>query len=126
MATPAADPASPLLQLPNTYRAFYGSFSHLHPIQRQTIEPLLEGRDLVLQSATGSGKSEAVLAPCTERLIQSGREEALLYVVPTRALAIDLERRFEPIFKERLGLGLGLGCAPATSNAPAAGARTCC
>ena len=100
--------ASPLLQLPNVYRAFYGSFPHLHPIQRQAIEPLLQGRDLVLQSTTGSGKTEAVLAPCTERVIRSEREETILYVVPTRALAIDLERRLEPILRERLGLCLGV------------------
>ena len=58
---------SPLLQLPNTYRAFYGSFPYLYPFQKQSIEPLLQGKDLILQSATGSGKTEAVLAPCIER-----------------------------------------------------------
>lgn len=98
---------SPLLQLPNTYRAFYGGFPHLHPIQRQAIEPLLQGRDLILQAATGTGKTEAVLAPCVERMIQSGRAEAILYIVPTRALAVDLERRLDPVFG-RLGLRLSV------------------
>ena len=101
------DSDSPLLQLPNTYRAFFGAFAHLHPIQRQVIAPLLEGQDLVLQSATGTGKTEAVLAPCIERMIQAGRAAAVVYVVPTRALALDLERRLGPIF-ERLGLGLAV------------------
>lgn len=102
------DSTSPLLQLPNTYRAFYGSFPHLYPIQKQAILPLLQGKDLILQSATGSGKTEAVLAPCVERLIQSGREQAILYVVPTRALAVDLERRLTPVLTERLGLRMGV------------------
>ena len=101
------DSDSPLLQLPNTYRAFFGGFAHLHPIQRQVIAPLLEGRDLVLQSATGTGKTEAVLAPCIERVMQAGRAAAIIYVVPTRALAIDLERRLNPIFS-RLDLRLAV------------------
>lgn len=98
---------SPLVRLPNTYRAFFGGFAHLHPIQRQVIAPLLEGQDLVLQSATGTGKTEAVLAPCIERVIQAGRAAAVVYVVPTRALAIDLERRLAPVF-ERLDLRLAV------------------
>ncbi|MBI2504197.1 MAG: DEAD/DEAH box helicase [Candidatus Latescibacteria bacterium] len=99
---------SPLLQLPNTYRAFYGAFAQLHPVQLRAIAPLLEGRDLILQAATGVGKTEAVLAPCLEGLIRSGRASALLYVVPTRALAVDLERRLGPVLSERLGLRLGV------------------
>ncbi|MDP2646351.1 MAG: DEAD/DEAH box helicase [Desulfobacterales bacterium] len=99
--------ASPLMLLPNTYRAFFGGFTQLHPIQKQTLAPILAGRDVVLQSATGSGKTEAVLAPCLERLIQSGRAQALLHIVPTRALAVDLERRLLPVVG-RLGLHLGI------------------
>ena len=99
---------SPLLQLPNTYRAFYGAFAQLHPVQLRAIAPLLEGRDLVLQAATGVGKTEAVLAPCLERMIRSGRTSTLLYVVPTRALAVDLERRLAPVLNERLALRLGV------------------
>lgn len=99
---------SPLLQLPNTYRAFYGGFSRIHPVQRDAVVPILEGRDLILQAATGSGKTEAVLAPCAERVIRSGRAEAVLYIVPTKALAIDLERRLTPILTHRLGLQFGI------------------
>src|SRR5918996_723838 len=61
--------AFPLLQLPNTYRAFYGAFAALRPFQREVIQPILQGQDLILQAATGSGKTEAVLAPCLERVI---------------------------------------------------------
>lgn len=99
---------SPLRQLPNTYRAFYGAFPYLYPFQKQSIEPILQGKDLILQSATGSGKTEAVLAPCVERVIQSERQQTALYVVPTRALAVDLERRLTPVLKDRLGLQMGI------------------
>ena len=51
----------------------------------------------MLVSATASGKTEAALAPLIERHKQTQQREqhglVLLYVVPTRALARDLERR---------------------------------
>ncbi|MCD6186134.1 MAG: DEAD/DEAH box helicase [Deltaproteobacteria bacterium] len=97
-----------LLQLPNTFRAFYGAFESLYSIQRDAVSPILSGQDLVLQAATGSGKSEAVLAPCLERVISSGRKTAVLYIIPTRALAMDLKRRFESVITERLGLNLAI------------------
>lgn len=95
---------SPLLLLPNTFRAFYGAFPCLYPIQEQAIMPILEGRDLIIQSATGSGKTEAALAPCLERIIRSELTESAIYIVPTRALAFDIRRRFESVLIERLGL----------------------
>ncbi len=99
---------SPLLQLPHTFRAFYGSFTGLHPLQQQAIEPILANRDLILQSATGSGKTEAVLAPCLEGIIGSGKIKAALYIVPTRALAFDIRRRFAGVLKDRLGIRLAI------------------
>ena len=101
-------PDSLLLQLPNTFRAFYGSFASLYKIQRDVAAPILSGCDLVLQSATGSGKSEAVLAPSLERVIKSNRKTAVLYIIPTRALAMDLKRRFESVITKRLMLNLAI------------------
>ena len=98
----------PLLRLPNTFRPFYGAFAGLRPVQIKAIAPILEGRDLIVQAATGSGKSEAVLAPALERVITSGRTHGVLYIIPTRALAKDLMRRFEPIITERLNLILAI------------------
>ncbi|MGK0290524.1 MAG: putative RecB family nuclease, partial [bacterium] len=100
--------SSPLLLLPNTYRAFYGSFTQLKSIQKKAINPILEGKDVILQAGTGSGKTEAVLAPCIEKVIRSGRNEAVLYLVPTRALAMDLKRRFEVILTQRLQLNFSI------------------
>src|SRR3989442_11760340 len=99
---------APLLQLPNTYRAFYGAFATLRPFQRDVIRPILQGQDVIVQAATGSGKTAAVLAPCLERTLVGGATATVLYVVPTRALAQDLRRRLEPILHERLGLRLGI------------------
>ncbi|RUM41996.1 MAG: Lhr-like helicase, partial [Desulfocapsa sp.] len=97
-----------ILLLPNTFRAFYGSFTTLHRIQQQAIQPVLAGNDLILQSATGSGKTEAILAPCLEGIIASGRKSTALYIVPTRALAFDIRRRFGGLLKDRLGIRLAI------------------
>src|SRR5438128_836087 len=60
---------APLLQLPNTYRAFYGAFATLRPFQRDVITPSLQRPDVIVQAATGRGKTAAVRAPCLERIL---------------------------------------------------------
>ncbi|MCU7837611.1 MAG: DEAD/DEAH box helicase [gamma proteobacterium symbiont of Taylorina sp.] len=99
---------SPLFELPNTYRAFYGGFSHLNDIQKQAICPILKAQDLILQSPTGSGKTEAVMAPVIERLIKSQHKYSIIYLVPTKALAIDLKRRMQHSINDKLGLAMGI------------------
>ena len=98
---------STLCQLPNTYRAFYGSFEKLSSAQQQLIQPILNGQDIVLQAGTGSGKTEAILAPATEKIISDSKQASIIYIVPTRALALDMYRRIRPIYK-RLGIKAGI------------------
>ncbi len=90
--------------------AFYGRFSRLRDVQEATIEPILAGRNLVLSSGTGSGKTEAVMAPLISRywreLFQLN-SLAIVYVSPTKALANDLHRRLEPPL-DYLGLRIGI------------------
>lgn len=93
-----------------TGRAFYGRFATLQPAQRAAVEPLLAGEDVLVLSGTGTGKTEAVIAPCVQRyhpLAQGGTGPILLYVTPTRALANDLLRRLAAPL-ERLGLTAGI------------------
>ena len=59
------------------------------PIQREAIPPLLEGRDLLGQAATGTGKTAAFALPVLSRLERSERPTALI-LVPTRELAIQV------------------------------------
>lgn len=92
-----ADPTRVKERLAHTWEAFFARFGRFTEIQAQAIEPLLEGRNCVLVSATASGKTEAALAPLIERYKQTSQGEraslAILHIVPTRALARDLERR---------------------------------
>ena len=99
--------SSPLELLPNTYRAFFSGFHTLTAAQKQLIQPILQGEDVVLQASTGAGKTEAVLAPATEKLILHPDHFTIVYIVPTRALALDMNRRIKPIYK-KLGLKSGI------------------
>ncbi|BBG29645.1 DEAD/DEAH box helicase [Zymobacter palmae] len=57
------------------------------PIQLQTIPSLLEGRDLLGQAQTGTGKTAAFALPMLSRLDVSRREAQVLVLAPTRELA---------------------------------------
>ena len=98
---------SVLEQLPNTYRSFFGRFASLTAAQKALIQPILGKRDVILQAGTGMGKTEAVLAPATERLMTHRDHFTILYIVPTRALALDMHRRIQPLYKQ-LGLKSGI------------------
>jgi ATP-dependent RNA helicase DeaD len=63
------------------------------PIQRAAIPPLLAGRDLMGQAATGTGKTAAFTLPVLQRLeaLGSGRPKpSALILVPTRELAVQV------------------------------------
>lgn len=79
--------------------AVYGRFKELRDAQQAAIEPLLAGRNIVLTSGTGSGKTEAVMAPLVSKYWRDAVRDDylfLLYIVPTKALVNDLEKRLHP------------------------------
>jgi ATP-dependent RNA helicase DeaD len=60
------------------------------PIQQQSIPPLLEGKDLLGQAQTGTGKTAAFALPLLSRLDSSKAEPQILVLTPTRELAIQV------------------------------------
>jgi ATP-dependent RNA helicase DeaD len=62
------------------------------PIQRAAIPPLLAGRDLIGQAATGTGKTAAFALPVLQRLLRGGGQAGplALVLVPTRELAVQV------------------------------------
>ena len=60
------------------------------PIQQKTIPLLLEGRDVVGQAQTGTGKTAAFALPILERLEPAGKGVQALVLTPTRELAIQV------------------------------------
>ncbi len=59
----------------------------LMPVQARAIPRLIDGRNLMIQARTGSGKTGAFLLPLLERLDPSRKECQALVLVPTRELA---------------------------------------
>ncbi len=60
------------------------------PIQRMAIPAILEGKDVIVQAQTGTGKTAAYAVPLLERLGEpTGRPRALI-LAPTRELAVQV------------------------------------
>ena len=60
------------------------------PIQEQAIPPMLEGRDVIGQAQTGSGKTAAFGLPILEHVDPTMREVQALILTPTRELCIQV------------------------------------
>src|SRR3954467_7485762 len=63
------------------------------PIQREAIPPMLTGRDLIGQAATGTGKTAAFALPMLQRIAERGKDRPMpsaLVLVPTRELAMQV------------------------------------
>ncbi len=65
-------------------------FESLFPIQAQAIIPLLEGKDVIGQAQTGTGKTAAFGLPMVQRLNPDIRGVQGLVLVPTRELAVQV------------------------------------
>jgi ATP-dependent RNA helicase DeaD len=89
------------------------------PIQAEAIGPLVEGRDLLGQAATGTGKTAAFALPMLERLAEQRPEHARgdspfgLVLAPTRELALQVSEAIT-----RYGRGLGARVLTVYGGAP--------
>jgi ATP-dependent RNA helicase DeaD len=67
-------------------------YETLFPIQAQAIMPLLEGKDVIGQAQTGTGKTAAFGLPIVERLDSQAKRVQGLILVPTRELAMQVSQ----------------------------------
>jgi ATP-independent RNA helicase DbpA len=81
-------------------------FAELTPIQEQSIPALLEGKDLVGQSKTGSGKTAAFALPLLQRLNLEQRELQGLVLCPTRELSAQVARELRKLGRNLPGLSV--------------------
>ena len=71
------------------------------PIQREAIPPMLAGKDLLGQAATGTGKTAAFTLPMLQRIAHGAKHRpAALVLVPTRELAIQVSEAVQRYGKE--------------------------
>lgn len=68
-------------------------------IQAQTIPLLLEGKDMIAQAQTGTGKTAAFALPILERLNLTQSTPQALILTPTRELAIQVAEAFHSYSK---------------------------
>ena len=64
-------------------------------IQSAAIPPLLEGRDILGQAQTGSGKTAAFALPLLSNIDVKNRSVQILVLAPTRELAIQVAEAFQ-------------------------------
>ena len=62
------------------------------PVQTAVFKPVSEGKDLLVQSRTGTGKTTAFGLPIINKLIPTHRAPQALILAPTRELALQVAR----------------------------------
>ncbi|WMI81966.1 DEAD/DEAH box helicase [Anaerotignum sp. MB30-C6] len=74
-------------------------FEEATPIQSMAISVVKEGKDVIGQSQTGTGKTAAFGIPCLERVNPDDRRLQALILCPTRELAIQVSEEFRKLLK---------------------------
>src|SRR5437868_2665687 len=70
-------------------------FQHPTPIQEKTIPLLLEGKDVIGQARTGTGKTASFGLPIVETYDPNGKHIQALILAPTRELASQIVEEME-------------------------------
>nr|WP_120191114.1 DEAD/DEAH box helicase [Ammoniphilus oxalaticus] len=65
-------------------------FDGLTAVQEEAIPLILEGKDVIVESATGTGKTLAYLIPLLERIDQDNRNPQVVILAPTRELVMQI------------------------------------
>ena len=101
-------PSVALSMLPQPMQDACGraGWTELMPVQSLALPYLLARRDLMVQSRTGSGKTGAYLLPLLQQLSPDRAAVQALVLVPTRELAVQVEREAAALFE-----GTGLAAA---------------
>jgi len=72
-------------------------FEAATPIQEQAIPTALEGKDIIGQAQTGTGKTAAFAIPMIEKIEQGTEDIKSLVVTPTRELAVQVAEEINTI-----------------------------
>lgn len=72
-------------------------FTDATAVQEKTIEKVLEGKDIVVRSQTGSGKTFAFALPILEKVDFTDPTVQSLVVCPTRELALQVANEFKKL-----------------------------
>ncbi len=76
------------------------------PIQTLTIPHLLQGKDMIGQARTGTGKTAAFAMPLLSRIDLDNKRPQVLVLTPTRELAIQVAESFKTYGAKMKGLNV--------------------
>lgn len=71
------------------------------PIQLQSLEPLLSGKDMIGVAQTGTGKTAAFAVPIIEKIESENRKPQALVLCPTRELALQTTGVFKMLSQHK-------------------------
>ena len=95
------------LAIPEEVHAGLAALGYVGPtaVQRKAFGPAMEGRDLVVQSKTGSGKTTAFALPLAIKLEKDVGKPQAMVLCPTRELALQVATEASALLKPK-----GLEC----------------
>lgn len=78
-------------------------FEEASPIQAKSIKPLLEGKDIIGQAQTGTGKTAAFGIPILE-MVDKGDDIQAIVLCPTRELSLQISKEIGALAKYKKGI----------------------
>jgi ATP-dependent RNA helicase DeaD len=69
------------------------------PVQAQTVRPILAGKDVIVRSKTGTGKTAAFGIPMLQKIGTGAKKPRALVMCPTRELAIQVAEELKGLGK---------------------------
>lgn len=81
-------------------------FVEASPIQSEAIPHILEGRDVIGQAQTGTGKTAAFGIPALEFINTAEKKVQVLVLCPTRELALQVSEEIKRLAKYKKGLSV--------------------
>ncbi|BDG08131.1 DEAD/DEAH box helicase [Anaeromyxobacter paludicola] len=71
------------------------------PVQARTARPILDGKDVIVRSKTGTGKTAAFGIPILEKVPGGRRQPSALVMCPTRELALQVAEELAGLAKHK-------------------------
>ena len=94
---------------PQLMRGIYGyGFEKPSPIQQKSILSIMDGRDIIAQAQSGSGKTGAFATGALSRVRLDVKQPQALIIAPTRELASQIYDVVKDLGTQMTGLGVQL------------------
>ncbi|HEY1333120.1 MAG TPA: DEAD/DEAH box helicase, partial [Myxococcaceae bacterium] len=76
-------------------------YTHPTPVQAQAFDPVMQGKDLIVRSKTGTGKTAAFGLPLLEKMDPEDKAVRALVLCPTRELALQVAAEISDLGKHK-------------------------